>query len=48
MQQAITWANVHPDLCRQMASLDLNELVKIVQLPVLKKNSIEIGGWYMM
>ena len=25
-QQAITWANVYPDLCRQMASLGLNEL----------------------
>ena len=25
-QQAITWANVDRDLCRQMASLDLNEL----------------------
>ena len=23
-QQAITWANVDPDLCRQMASLGLN------------------------
>ena len=26
MQQAITWANVDPDLCRQMASLGLNVL----------------------
>ena len=25
-QQAITWANVDPDLCRQMASLGLNKL----------------------
>ena len=25
-QQAITWANVDPDLCRQMASLGLHEL----------------------
>ena len=25
-QQAITWANVDPDLCRHMASLGLNEL----------------------
>ena len=25
-QQAITWANVEPDLCYQMASLGLNEL----------------------
>ena len=24
--QAITWANVDPDLCRKMASLGLNEL----------------------
>ena len=27
-QQAITWANVDPDLCRQMASLCLNELIQ--------------------
>ena len=26
-QQAITWANVDPDLCRQIASLGLNELI---------------------
>ena len=26
-QQAITWANVDPDICRQMASLGLNELM---------------------
>ena len=25
MQQAVTWANVDPDLCLQMASLGLNE-----------------------
>ena len=25
-QQAIIWANVDPDLCRQMSSLGLNEL----------------------
>ena len=25
-QQAITWANVDTDVCRQMASLGLNEL----------------------
>ena len=25
-QQAITWTNVDPDLCRHMASLGLNEL----------------------
>ena len=25
-QQAITWANIDPDLCRHMASLDHNEL----------------------
>ena len=25
-RQAITWANVYPDLCHEMASLDLNEL----------------------
>ena len=25
-QQAITWANVDPDLCRHMVSLDHNEL----------------------
>ena len=27
-QQTATWANVDPDLCRQMASLSLNELRK--------------------
>ena len=26
-QQAIAWANVDPDLCPQMASLGLNELM---------------------
>ena len=26
-QQAITWANVDPDLCRHMASLGHNELI---------------------
>ena len=26
MQQAITWANVDPDLCRHLASLGHNEL----------------------
>ena len=26
-QQAITWPNVDPDLCRQLASLGLNELM---------------------
>ena len=32
-QQAITWANVDPSLCGQMASLGLNELMQIkVQL----------------
>ena len=33
--QAITWANVDPDLCRQMASLGLNEFTK------------QPGMWYM-
>ena len=28
-QQAITWANVDPDLCHHMASLGLNELIQI-------------------
>ena len=28
-QQAITWANVDPDLCRHMASLGPSELNKI-------------------
>ena len=28
-QQAITWANVDPDLCRHMASLGHNELIKL-------------------
>ena len=30
-QQAISWANVDPDLCRQIASLGLNELIKLHQ-----------------
>ena len=30
-QQAITWANVEPDLCRHMASLGHNELNKSFQ-----------------
>ena len=29
-QQAITWANVDPDLCRHMASLGPNELIYLV------------------
>ena len=37
-QQAITWANVDPDLCRQMVSLSLNEL------KINKDNNIWI--WY--
>ena len=28
-QQAITWANFDPDLCRQMASLGHNELMDL-------------------
>ena len=28
-QQVITWANVNPDLCRQMASLGLGELIHV-------------------
>ena len=31
MQQAITWANVDPDLYRRMASLNENELTKDAQ-----------------
>ena len=34
MQQAITWANVDPDLCRQMASLGLNELINSFIVPI--------------
>ena len=30
-QQVITWANVDPDLCRHMASLDPNELTKSIE-----------------
>ena len=29
MQLAITWANVDPDLCCEMASLGLNELIYV-------------------
>ena len=32
-QQAITWAHVDPDLCRQMASLGLNELNATAKSP---------------
>ena len=28
VQQAIAWVNVDPDLCRHIASLDLNEFDK--------------------
>ena len=31
MQQAITWANIDPDLCRHMVSLGPNELMASVQ-----------------
>ena len=34
-QQAITWANVDPDLCRQMASLGLSELPDVLSDIVL-------------
>ena len=27
VDQAITWANIDPDLCHQMVSLGLNELM---------------------
>ena len=30
-QQAITWANVDPDLCRQMTSLGLHDKLKQLQ-----------------
>ena len=29
LQQTITWANVDPDLCRHIASLDHNKLNEI-------------------
>ena len=29
MQQAITWANVHPNLCRHKALLGDNELINV-------------------
>ena len=32
ISQAITWANVDQDLCRQMASLDLNELKPVFEI----------------
>ena len=32
MQQAITWANVDPDVCRRMASLGPSELSIIFQI----------------
>ena len=30
-QQAITWTNIDPDLCRHMASLGHNELTHVVK-----------------
>ena len=38
-QQAITWANVYPDLCRHMVSLGLNEFIKNVLH--LQQNSVK-------
>ena len=41
-QQAITWANVDPDLCHQMASLGLNQLnlnSKMVQAADIPNNT---------
>ena len=32
MQQAIAWANVDPDLCQHMVSLDQNELICVIVL----------------
>ena len=40
MQQAITWANVDPDLCRHMASLGHNELSTEMILYMCQKNWI--------
>ena len=39
-EQAITWANVDPDLCRHMASLGHNELTTMIERTG-KKNDIE-------
>ena len=36
MQQAIAWANVDPDLCRQKASLGINELMQDVLIRAMK------------
>ena len=33
-QQAITWANVDPDLCHHMVSLDKNELIGFIILDI--------------
>ena len=37
-QQAITWANVDPDLCRHMVSLGHNELTKHHQKHISVEN----------
>ena len=43
MQQAITWANVDPDLCRHMASLGHNELTN--EGPLQTSNYIHAEVW---
>ena len=40
-QQAITWANVDPDLCHHMASLGNNELKQVAHAMYLHPCSTE-------
>ena len=48
-QQAITWANVDPDLCCHMASLGPNGLKRETRLcnPKIKINKTEFLAWMM-
>ena len=47
-QQAITWANVDPDLCRQMASLGLGMLAHFSYTELLVSSAIyvRVTHWY--
>ena len=45
--QAITWANVDPDLCRQMASLGLNELTHSHCGPETPYGDMDLGQHWL-
>ena len=46
--QAITWANVDPDLCRLMASLGLNELTESAAMTSAATAMIKHGSYMSM